>query len=39
MKHTGSGKTIIGELNGKLIDRAREIKEILDGSKRRLRRG
>ncbi|VUT26871.1 MAG: 2-dehydropantoate 2-reductase [Candidatus Methanolliviera sp. GoM_oil] len=33
VKHTGSGKTIIGELDGKITEKTKEIKEILDRSK------
>jgi 2-dehydropantoate 2-reductase len=33
VKHTGSGKTIIGELDGKITEKIKEIKEILDRSK------
>ena len=33
IKHTGDGRTIIGELDGRITERAKEIKDILDGSK------
>ena len=33
IKHTGDGRTIIGELDGRITERTKEIKDILDGSK------